>query len=158
LKSIVDVRRGGMELYSATECRVQQGSGEPLATALPTVAAVKRVARHRGVRLVPLEEVLDGYAGLAQRRWTAWRRKQRLDDRLLERFGEVLDTVIAFADAVMRGTADARTWSGTDRVWRAGTWGNGSRKQSERSGNAGSDRTSWHDSPDAVVSFPWYTT
>jgi len=84
-------------------------------------AAIRRVAQHRGVRLVPLREVLDGYADLAQRRWAAWRRKQRLDDRLPEQFGEVLDTAITFADPAMTGTAIARTWSGADRIWRPGT-------------------------------------
>jgi hypothetical protein len=28
---------------------------------------------------MPLAEVLDGYADLAQAKWVAWRRKQRMD-------------------------------------------------------------------------------
>jgi hypothetical protein len=83
-------------------------------------AAVKRVAQHRGVRLAPLQEVLTGYADLAQRRWATWRRKQRLDDRLPEQFGDVLDTVIGFADPVMTDTVSAQVWSGADRMWRPG--------------------------------------
>ncbi|MFC3492901.1 hypothetical protein [Glycomyces rhizosphaerae] len=60
--------------------------------------AITHVAAHRQTLLAPLSEVLDGYAELAQARWRAWRRKQRLDDRLPERFYELLDAVIGFAD------------------------------------------------------------
>ena len=60
--------------------------------------AIDRVAHHRRVRLAPLAHVLDGYPVLAQQRWAAWRRKHRLDDRLPQRFDDLLALVVAFAD------------------------------------------------------------
>jgi hypothetical protein len=82
------------------------------------VAAVTRVAEHRQVRLVPLSEVLlDGYARLAQHRWVAWRRKHRLDDRLPERFEDVLQLVTTFADPVLTGAVIGRFWSATALTW-----------------------------------------
>jgi hypothetical protein len=79
--------------------------------------AIEHVAQHRGVRLVPLRRVLDGYASLAQRRWLAWRRKQRLDDRLPERFDEVLEEVIVFADPALTGGTINRVWRAAERAW-----------------------------------------
>jgi len=47
-------------------------------------SAIVEVAAYRQVRLAPLHEVLEGYSVLAQPRWDAWRRRQRLDDYLPE--------------------------------------------------------------------------
>lgn len=80
-------------------------------------AAITRVAEHRGLRLVLLSEILDGYAVLAQRRWVAWRRKHRLDDRLPERFQEALDVVITFADPGLSGETVNRVWYAAQRAW-----------------------------------------
>ncbi|WP_434741043.1 nucleotidyl transferase AbiEii/AbiGii toxin family protein [Micromonospora sp. SH-82] len=66
-------------------------------------AAVQRVAEYREVTLAPLSQVLDGYATLGQRRWAAWRRKHRLDDRLPQSLDEVLQRVFALADPVLAG-------------------------------------------------------
>jgi hypothetical protein len=79
--------------------------------------AISHVAVHRQAQLAPLREVLDGYAELAQARWRAWRRKQRLDDRLPERFDELLNAVIAFADPVVNSTASDWTWSAASQQW-----------------------------------------
>lgn len=81
------------------------------------ITAIARVAVHRSARLAPLSEVLDGYAAQAQRRWSAWRRKQRLDDRLPEQFDDVLHAVAAFADPAIDGTAADREWDATRRSW-----------------------------------------
>jgi len=79
--------------------------------------AILQVTRHRQVSLVPLNQVLDGYAPPAQRRWTGWRRKHRLDDRLPERFEQVLGAVIAFGDpAISQNVAD-RVWSAAEQAW-----------------------------------------
>jgi hypothetical protein len=48
------------------------------------------VASHRQAELRPLVDVLAGFAEIAQDRWTTWRRRQRLDDRLPESFSDVL--------------------------------------------------------------------
>lgn len=59
--------------------------------------SIKRVAAFRQVELSPLSETLKGFADLAQSRWAAWRRKQRLNDTP-ESFADLLDDVIAFSD------------------------------------------------------------
>jgi hypothetical protein len=80
-------------------------------------SAITRVAGHRQVNLVPLSQVLDGYAPLAQQRWTAWQRKHRLDDRLPERFEQVLGTVIAFGDPAISEKVADRAWSAAEQDW-----------------------------------------
>lgn len=79
--------------------------------------AIGHVARHRQMRLVPLRESLDGYAAMAQRRWAAWLRKHRLDDRLPEQFSDVLGHVMMFADPVLSDTVADRAWNAADQMW-----------------------------------------
>ena len=45
--------------------------------------AIQRVAEHRAATILPLSQTLDGFASLAQTRWTAWRRNQRLESTTL---------------------------------------------------------------------------
>ena len=79
--------------------------------------AITHVAAHRQTPLAPLSEVLDGYAELAQARWRAWRRKQRLDDRLPERFDQLLDAVIGFADPAINDKVSDWTWNAARQQW-----------------------------------------
>ena len=80
--------------------------------------AVGNVMRYRQTTAVPLVDVLEGYAQIGQARWAAWRRKQRLDDRLPERFEDVVDAVTAFADpALLRPDFD-NLWDSAERVWK----------------------------------------
>jgi hypothetical protein len=79
--------------------------------------AIRRVADHRKVRLRPLAQVLDDYGQIGQQRWTAWRRRQRLEDRLPEQFGDVVDVAIDFADPAILGSAESRSWDPTRRTW-----------------------------------------
>ena len=79
--------------------------------------SIREVARHRGTRLAPLSNVLDGYGAIGQQRWEAWRRKQRLDDRLPSQFSEVLVAVTAFADSAVIGTSDGRSWDPATGEW-----------------------------------------
>jgi hypothetical protein len=44
---------------------------------------------HSGADLVPLPEVVDGFAEIGQAKRSAWVRRQRLGDRLPPRFAEV---------------------------------------------------------------------
>ena len=67
-------------------------------------AAITTVANHRRAVLIPLRQILDDYALRAQQRWAAWRRKQRLDDRLPESFGDLLESVITFTDPALTTT------------------------------------------------------
>jgi hypothetical protein len=75
------------------------------------------VATHRQVTLRPLNELLQEYARLAQPRWAAWRRRQRLDDRLPEPFDDLLTHVIAFTDPVLGNSVTAGTWQPITRRW-----------------------------------------
>jgi Nucleotidyl transferase AbiEii toxin, Type IV TA system len=81
------------------------------------VVSVRDVADHRQVELMPLAQVLDGYGAIGQQRWAAWRRKQRLDDRLPESFDGVVRAVIAFADVAIDGTAASRSWNPAHGAW-----------------------------------------
>lgn len=81
------------------------------------VAAIGEVARHRGVELQPLAEVLEGYGDIGQARWAAWRRKQQLEDRTPERFGELITNFIGFADPAVSGAARNRAWSPEALDW-----------------------------------------
>jgi hypothetical protein len=79
--------------------------------------SVRVVAEHRGVDRFPLGDVLDGYADLAQTRWVAWVRKQRLGDRLPSDFQEVLTAVVAFADPILDGDAEGKRWNPAGSGW-----------------------------------------
>jgi predicted nucleotidyltransferase component of viral defense system len=92
-------------------CRRQAIDGTQL------VRSTRRVAEHRRVQLTPLTEVLAGYGEIGQERWAAWRRRQKLEDRLPEQFEDVLAVVIDFADPAITGTAEDRSWNPV-----AGTW------------------------------------
>lgn len=79
--------------------------------------SIREVARHRGTRLAPLSNALDGYGAIGQQRWEAWRRKQRLDDRLPSQFGEVVVAVVAFADPAISGMSDGQSWDPATARW-----------------------------------------
>jgi len=79
--------------------------------------AITAVSGHRLTAMVPLSEALAGYAARAQARWMAWRRKQRLDDRLPADFDDVLRAVCSFADTALSGDSVGRTWSSAQSRW-----------------------------------------
>ena len=79
--------------------------------------AIVEVARHRKVELVPLADALDGYADLAQARWSAWRRRSN-SDHLPEGFDEVLTGVVAFADPVLLSQENVNIWDAPIESWR----------------------------------------
>jgi len=81
------------------------------------VRSIHRVAEHRHAQLVPLAERLAGYAEIGQQRWAAWRRRQRLEDRLPERFGDVVSAVVDFADPAIVGSAKGCSWDPVAGVW-----------------------------------------
>lgn len=78
--------------------------------------SMSRVARHRDVTLSPLKSVLEGYEEIAQPRWLAWLRKQRLDTAIPNDFSAVLDMVESFSDAVISNAA-VQTWNPATRQW-----------------------------------------
>jgi hypothetical protein len=69
------------------------------------------------VQLLPLVEVLANYGEIGQQRWAAWRRRQRLEDRLPEQFGDVISTVIDFADPAIVGSAEGHSWDPIAGAW-----------------------------------------
>jgi hypothetical protein len=82
--------------------------------------SLRMVAQHRGATMMPLSEVLHGYAEIAQARWAAWVRKLRLDDRLPSRFAQVLDAVGAFAEPVLEGRTAGLVRQRGRRSWGEG--------------------------------------
>jgi len=79
--------------------------------------SIREVAQHRSTRLEPLSGTLDGYGAIGQQRWQAWRRKQRLEDRLPSQFAEVIAAVADFADPAIAGTAYGRSWDPAAGEW-----------------------------------------
>lgn len=80
-------------------------------------ASMAAVANHRSTTLQPLLPELDGFPELAQRKWAAWVRKQRLDDRLPQSFEQTLSTVAAFADPVLTGNVAGLAWDPHVQRW-----------------------------------------
>lgn len=89
------------------------------ATGAAVHQALDAVARHRDISLVPLVDSLAAYADVpgVQGKWAAWRRKQRLDDRLPELFADVLTQVYAFADPAITDAATDDVWQPTELAW-----------------------------------------
>lgn len=72
--------------------------------------ALGEVADYRRVELSSLADALAGYARQGQPRWAAWRRKERLDDRLPASFADVIDRTLIFAEPAVAGEVDGRRW------------------------------------------------
>jgi hypothetical protein len=81
------------------------------------VRSTRRVSEYRQVQLVPLAGVLAGYGQIGQQRWAAWRRRQRLEGRLPEQFGDVVAAVIDFADPAIVGVAEGQSWDPVGGIW-----------------------------------------
>lgn len=75
------------------------------------------VADHRKVTMRPLADVLAGMADIAQPKWGAWRRKQRLEAATPVRFQDLLDHCLAFVGPALDGRATGLTWSPELRAW-----------------------------------------
>lgn len=65
------------------------------------VESIRRVAAYRQAPIQSLGDVLDGFAPLAQTRWAAWRRKQRLAATTPKTFAALLDEVLTFVDPLL---------------------------------------------------------
>jgi hypothetical protein len=79
--------------------------------------SILRVAEYRKVALVLLKTALADYAGVAQQRWLAWLKKQRLDAAIPTEFSRVLDLVTLFADPVITGEPVTGTWNPARKSW-----------------------------------------
>lgn len=94
-------------------------SGRHAVSALELSTAIAKVAAHRRADVTLLSEALEGFAPLAQARWSAWVRRQRMQDRLPLDFGELLGAVMAFADPLMTGELANGAWNPQLRSWSA---------------------------------------
>lgn len=63
--------------------------------------AIERVAQHRAALIRPLTETLAGYPELAQTRWVAWRRNQRLEATTPESFASLLQPILDRVDPLL---------------------------------------------------------
>ena len=79
--------------------------------------SMQRVGRFRSVVLTPLRTALAGYAEIAQPRWVAWLRKQRLDNTIPTQFSKVLQSVVSFVDSLIEGDDAPRTWDPVEGKW-----------------------------------------
>lgn len=78
-----------------------------------------RVAQYRKLTLVPLVSVLVGYSEIAQARWVAWLRKQRLETTIPAQFSTVLEYVVSFADPIIGDQVNREgIWDPAQRRWR----------------------------------------
>lgn len=80
-------------------------------------ASLLRVAEHRAITLSSLKSSLAGYEEIAQARWAAWVKKQRLESTIPTQFSLVLEYVTEFADPVIEGAVATRSWDPTRRRW-----------------------------------------
>ena len=78
--------------------------------------AIQEVTRGRKATLAPLEEVLDGYAAIAQTRWAAWRRRNTAN-HLPEQFADVLVDVLRFAEQPLRADVGGLVWDPHLAAW-----------------------------------------
>ena len=78
--------------------------------------SMSRVSSHRDVTLTPLRVVLEGYEEVAQARWLAWLKKQRLDTAIPNDFSAVLDVVESFSDPLIANNS-VQSWSPSTRKW-----------------------------------------
>jgi len=80
--------------------------------------SMQSVAQYRSVPLSPLQSTLIGFPEIAQSRWLAWLRKQRLESAAPENFATVLELVVSFADPVLGDDPTVTSWNPIERAWR----------------------------------------
>ncbi|MHB8816579.1 MAG: nucleotidyl transferase AbiEii/AbiGii toxin family protein [Steroidobacteraceae bacterium] len=79
--------------------------------------SIQHVAQYRGVPLSPLKPALAGFPDIAQSRWLAWLRKQRLETAAPAEFATVLELVISFADPLISNDPSTTTWNPFAEAW-----------------------------------------
>jgi hypothetical protein len=82
------------------------------------IRSIREVATHRGTELLPLSEVLDDYGRIGQGQWSAWLRRQRMTERLPDRFSDVVMAVVTFSDPAITGTSTGCLWLPSAAEWR----------------------------------------
>jgi hypothetical protein len=64
-----------------------------------------------------LKPALAGFPEIAQTRWFAWLRKQRLETAAPTEFATVLEAVVSFADPLIGNDPTAITWDPFEQAW-----------------------------------------
>jgi predicted nucleotidyltransferase component of viral defense system len=82
------------------------------------LASLRRVAEHRKLAFVSLSSVLSGYSDIAQSRWAAWVRKQRLETTIPLQFSIVVNHLVSFSDPVIDDPEiSTRSWDPAQQRW-----------------------------------------
>lgn len=79
--------------------------------------SIGEVSRHRHVQIEPLTVILDGLAEIAQKKWVAWLRKQRLETRSTESLADTLKLFSEFADPILSNAVEGKQWNPSAREW-----------------------------------------
>jgi hypothetical protein len=75
------------------------------------------VAQFRSAEFAPLQTALKGYAKIAETRWRAWLRKQRLESTIPTNFSIVLEQLVSFADPLISGGDAQGIWNPVQGKW-----------------------------------------
>ena len=79
--------------------------------------SMQRVAQFRNAELAPLQTALKGYAEIAETRWRAWLRKQRLENSIPTNFSIVLEQLVSFADPLIAEGDAKGVWNPVQGKW-----------------------------------------
>lgn len=79
--------------------------------------AISVVARYRQIDIEPLGPLLLQMSALAQRKWEAWRRKQRLEQSTPVSFADLLGTCLTFAEPVLVNGVTHLRWNPASQSW-----------------------------------------
>lgn len=80
-------------------------------------AAIDTVTSYRQVALAPLADVLEGFGVSGQAKWSAWRRKNQMEEAVPEDFEQALEAVARFADPIITGLVRGSAWDPTAHRW-----------------------------------------
>lgn len=80
--------------------------------------ACELVAQSRQVELSSARDATDGWPGVAQARWAAWRSRQGFDELTLADFSEQLEEVLDFIEPIFGAQPDSSMrWDHSKRAW-----------------------------------------
>jgi predicted nucleotidyltransferase component of viral defense system len=80
-------------------------------------SSLQRVAQFRSAEFAPLQTALKGYAEIAEMRWRAWLRKQRLENTIPTNFSIVLEQLVSFVDPLIAGGDAQGIWNPVQGKW-----------------------------------------
>jgi predicted nucleotidyltransferase component of viral defense system len=117
-KLVTAVQRGIANTRWRDFADVYLMTGKHVVNAREVRESIRRVALHRRAALAPLSTVWAGLAELAQRKWSAWVRKQNLVDRLPLAFETVIRANEVFGEPLLKSSDSDERWDPQARRWR----------------------------------------